>query len=428
MQPKAAGFENGNWIEVADAASWTSVFLRFNWRFVMFTSDQFGIFEYDPEPAVLVDVTYRQVASFQRWGNARSRSATTVNVNGLFDSATQKQLVDMPLGTDLWPLTFCQGSPEVNATSTRAVVSDAPSVPSSVLGDDGALTLAIVVPTGVLVAFLAGVLSLAIFSGGPRLPLVSKSRGHADPNWIPPEVEQYMLPEVDQDRVDSWDDFDLRDPDIWTYYPSEFDTTDLEEEVLRMQEDPNYKKTKKRAAGRPGTALRSPAPVMATAATTGATGVASSEGDEEAVVDAARVFPPKPKASDSDSPPKVSARPKVAVAAAAAPSSEYEDEEEEYSDYSTSSQRQPSRAPANNAGRQVAAAVPPSSEWEEEEEYSYYSSSSQAQGRPAAAAPATVTAAVPPRVAASASAPDDDDEEEYSEEFEDSYEISSVTE
>merc|ERR1711991_1217113 len=101
LRPKSAGFENGVWIEVDEPLLWTQRLESFGWRFVSFSSDQFGIFEYRPGPAVLLDVAYRQVVAFQRWSNSQPGGTATLNPNGVFDAFTQVAADEMLVGADL---------------------------------------------------------------------------------------------------------------------------------------------------------------------------------------------------------------------------------------------------------------------------------------------------------------------------------------
>ena len=47
---------------------------------------------------------------------------------------------------------------------------------------------------------------------------------------------------MDEERLRSWEEFDDKDPDIWTVHPSEWDTSDLESEIAKLKEDADYKK------------------------------------------------------------------------------------------------------------------------------------------------------------------------------------------
>jgi hypothetical protein len=241
--------------------------------------------------------------------------------------------------------------------------------------------------------------------GGPRLPLTSSSRGHADPHWKPAENIQSAktgadLPPVYNDRLDSWEDFDVRDPSVWTEYPSEFDTSELESEILKMKEDKNYKSSKKRSMGtykrvEPGSEVSS----------------VTSEQDE-VVVDAKVVYPPPGAKAASES--------RGEEEEEEGSYESYEDEEEEGSYYSTST----TDSAPKNARIAVAQKKPASEtstgsyEYEDEDEYE-----DEYESQPSSTAPApTKNNSVKIAAVETESSP------EYTEEFETEFEVSTVTE
>ena len=322
----------------------------------------------------------------------------------------------------MWPLTFCksESADENNATTMaqRAAVFE-PPVPDRLVEDDDALALIIIVPLAVVVALLSAILSIVFFSSGPKVPLGSKQGDSDARREIPQEVLQYMsLPELNQERVDSWDDFDLGDPGIWTEYPSEFDTTELEEEIKRMRKDPKYKSAKKRTFG--GDKDGHSAPISPRSQLERPTSVSNDSDDDEgeAVVDATVVFPPP---SNRATQKEVSLDEAPASATAQAPvrgdsSLSYEDEEE-YTSYSASSATMHRTAIAAAPIAQPPSANGEEDSYEEEEEYSYYTSSLSARGGAAAVVATTTRTAQP--------GSDDSEERSYDE---DEFEVSSFTE
>lgn len=93
--------------------------------------------------------------------------------------------------------------------------------------------------------------TLLVQGAGPRVPLGSSSRGHADPQWISQrhsDKDMGDLPDFSDAKLDDWEvsvflfflllsahfvcqDFDEADPEPWTEMPSHYDTTELEEEM-----------------------------------------------------------------------------------------------------------------------------------------------------------------------------------------------------
>lgn len=422
LRPKSQGFDSGAWIEIANASSWIGALGPFNWRFREFSTDRFGIFEYSPGPAVLRDVVYRQVSAFQIWHNSASRGSAALSVDGVFGALTQKATDEMPIGPDLWPLNFCESAPvSDNVTSSRLLLR--PLLRES-LQSNGVLTLVVIVPVAVVATLLCGVLAFAYLSGGPRLPVAGTKPGHVDPQWRAPLYEAFDVPQADVDRMDSWDDYDLQDPDVWTYYPSEYDTSELEDEMVRMREDPTYKKSVKRGV-QTGTQGRGNV-VTATAVPAKQQGGDSEEG--EAVVDVNSVYP-------SRGAPALPVQGREQARGAEDDDDEDEDELETETDSSAApAASAPARPPvASSSVPRVAVALAPANagsseqyyESEDEEEWSYYSSSHQSGPPAAVTAPLQLGKSVvvkQPSNATSNGSGEDEDEFET-----DEYEISTFT-
>lgn len=203
------------------------------------------------------DVVYEQVLAWQQWSVTQS-SGAVVRLTGVFDPEMQLALDDSPVFA-VWPLNFCQASPFVSLERSAPATTTVPaSVPRAFLDAQGSLVLIVAVPMGALAALLAAVIVFALLrkSGGPWVPLGESRRALADPCWInqrhPDDIHELPDFEDKEHRLDSWEDFELRDPEAWSEMPSHWDTTELESEMDKMRADPKRKKAQKRTAAARG--------------------------------------------------------------------------------------------------------------------------------------------------------------------------------
>lgn len=241
LRPKDVdSFASGTWIEVDNAAQWTGLLASYGWYAVQATAGGGGIFQYRADIGVLHDVHYRQVHAWQRWFQ-QNNLGLAINPSGVFDATTQERMDMSPiLG---YAPNDCTGALTTTSSPPAARAGTLTNLlpPANITQAQGELALVIIVPMSVTAFALALVVVMTTVVGlsGPRVPMGGKGRAHEDPYWI----EQYdasdvasKVGEMDADGATEWEEWENRDPEIWSELPSEWPTEDLEEEMLYMRE------------------------------------------------------------------------------------------------------------------------------------------------------------------------------------------------
>jgi hypothetical protein len=335
LRPKSFGYEAGVRIQIEDGDSfWQSQLPQYNWTLVQ-RDPPLAVLEYSQTGAVR-DVVYLQVITWQQWSATQSDTFPQLRLTGVFDAETQLALDRSPVAP-MWPLNFCEAATAAPSGRAATDATPVPTVPMAQIDDQGSLAIVIAAPTGVLTVLLAAIVAFALLrnGAGPRVPLGETKRGHADPWWINQRHSDdwHDMPDFDDkdNRLDSWEEFDLRDPEPWSEAPSQWDTTELESELDKMRADPRRKKAKKRVA--PGRDARVAPSAASGDDNVGEDVVVQEELSEEAVVVIDAKMPPP--AANQSAAPQPSLRP------SAAEPSDYDDgeDEDEYEDSDTATSR-----------------------------------------------------------------------------------------
>lgn len=248
LRPKDVdSFASGTWIEVEDGAQWSGLLVFYQWYPVQTTGTNSVVFAFRPQIGQLKDIHFRQVHAWQQWYSNQTNMG--LNPSGVFDAGTQESMDGSPvqgyepgacIGTA--PMAYSIiGNANATAVAPRAgTLPNLPPLPNLTAAQN-TLALVIIVPLSIVALILGVVVVMATFveMSGPRLPLASKGRAHEDPYWRDQFYEAEtarQVQEEDWEGATEWSEWEKQDPEIWSEWPSEWPTEDLEEEMAYMRE------------------------------------------------------------------------------------------------------------------------------------------------------------------------------------------------